>query len=60
MTNIRLSTEKPSQNIAVVRVLPFEEYIQSITDSTERRLLFDKTGHQYRALRYIALLRNVF
>ena len=42
MTNIRLSTEKPSQNIAVVRVLPLEEYIQSITDSTERRLLFDK------------------
>lgn len=42
MANIMRNTENSHQNSVLVRVLPFEEYIKSISDPTERRLLFDK------------------
>ncbi len=42
MTNIMRNTENSHLNSVLVRVLPFEEYIQSVSDPTERRQLFDK------------------
>lgn len=42
MTNIMRNTQNSHRNSVLVRVLPFEEYIQRVSDPTERRQLFDK------------------
>lgn len=42
MANIRFSMEKSRQKQDSMQVIPFEEYLNGITDTTERRMLFDK------------------
>lgn len=45
MTNLITNSKKSRSNDAIVSLLPFEEYLQSISDPFERRVLLDECKH---------------